>query len=157
MATGRPSGRPRGGTKTDGQGTAPTPPKDFTDAHKAVWRKLWKSSSQLKPEDAFIIERLSKNWVELAVLETETQATGFIKTIEMTNGAMTMHPYYARIDKLDVMINARLASLAFSPSDRARLKLETDEIVDDAVERMEASFGRLTQEYMAMAKELQDD
>lgn len=154
MATGRPTGRPAKpveahrllgnpghkqlpaapgpGEGIDSNGTAPQPPILGT-AGTELWFHTWQAGRQwLAPEaDYTTVQLLCEAFDEYHEIRNKF-ATGEAERIYVSsNGSFVTHPYVSQMKELRVQMTSWLASLGFTPSDRARLGLAEVRVRDE--------------------------
>jgi P27 family predicted phage terminase small subunit len=170
MSTGRPAGRPAKpverhrtagnpskkrlpmaplpGGGLDSPGTIPAPPSTLQIAGLAVWERLWVAGrSWLSPDaDYLLVAKVCAH--EDAIAYRENLLRGDVTPwYEMPNGVLANHPAFTQANTLHTQQTAWLASLGFSPSDRARLGLAQVRVrdeLDELYRRREQRRGQVS-------------
>jgi P27 family predicted phage terminase small subunit len=168
-ATGRPNGRPPKPTEVKralgnqghrplpaapapnqglrGSVTIPVAPPLSVDA-RDLWDKIWTAGrTWLSPEsDYLIVTYVCQTHDELEEIRRSI-STGQVKRFyTLPNGSMVTHPLVSQLKDLRSQMTAWLASLGFSPADRARLgigEVRINDALDDLqhkrIERVKVS------------------
>lgn len=127
-ATGNPSHKPLPPTPLPGQALPgmrsdiPTPPVLGIDG-RDLWDQIWGAGrSWLSPDsDAVVITMLCQATDEAESMRRALAIGEVPRYYVLPNGSYVTHPYVSQLKELRAQITAWLASLGFSPSDRARL------------------------------------
>lgn len=148
-ATGNPGKRPLPIAPVPGQGEVavkdagiPDPPYPLNSVGLHWWYQTWQAGSEwLSPTaDLQIVYDIAKNREETDAIQQEFdqgRATRFYNN----NGRLYPHPLVAQLRSLEALRTGWLASLGFSPADRARLGLtevRTMDAYDSYKERVRA-------------------
>lgn len=144
--TGRPNGRPAKPTEQHrlagnpshkklpaaplpGEGLpaasgVPTPPPLGIDGTE-LWTQVWTAGSGwLSPDsDSAVITMLCQAFDEAETMRRALAIGEVSRFYVMPNGSYVTHPFVKQLQDLRTQITAWLASLGFSPADRARLGL----------------------------------
>lgn len=115
----------------------PTPPALGIDGTE-LWHQIWSAGRNwLSPNsDSAVITMLCQAHDEAEAMRRALAIGEVARFYVMPNGSYVTHPYVKQLQDLRVQITAWLASLGFSPSDRARLGLgETRQA--DALDELE--------------------
>lgn len=143
-ALGNPSHKPLPDAPLPGEGlpaasAIPKPPALEADG-LALWNQIWSAGrTWLSPgADSQVITLLCQAQDESEQLRAALNSGEVPRAYELPNGSQITHPYVTQLKDLRVQMTAWLASLGFSPADRARMNLgevrETD-VLDDLERR----------------------
>ena len=168
MATGRPTGRPAKpveaqralgnpghrsipaaplpGEGIESNGTAPKVPATLQQPGTDLWFQTWEAGRQwLAPQaDYTTIQLLCEAFDEYVSIRNQF-LTGEAERIYVTsNGSYVTHPYIGQMKDLRVQMTSWLASLGFTPSDRARLGLAEVRVRDELDELQRRRTERAT-------------
>lgn len=166
MATGRPTGRPR---KPAGKTTTsitysdevmekiPAIPEGIGEDGEILWHKIWASAhGWLMEADAVTILELCQIYDEKELYRRAISLGSVPRVYKMTNGALAPHPYVNLLKDARAQINSILASLGFTPADRAKIgameSLAEDPLVDLIKRKTERDLERREAQYARQAE-----
>lgn len=112
-------------------------PTDLTRQQKLLWQNFAKHAvpGQLEPADAELMRLLVVHASLAREYELKLRSTGPL--IKTPNGMPVQSPYLSMVNKQTSLVHKLLTSLAFTPTERARLgvgkfdMLAEDELDDD--------------------------
>jgi P27 family predicted phage terminase small subunit len=101
----------------------PVPPDDLADRGLTEWERIWTAGSSWRaPEqDYHWIAMTARAYDDIDEFRARVNRDGLIQQGSM--GQVIAHPLISEIRKCETLIMKCLATLGFSPSDRARLGL----------------------------------
>ena len=121
----------------------PTPPDDLGERGLELWYHVWTAGqSWLSPQvDSPIITLLCQAQDESEDIRAKLNSGEVERYYILPNGSYVTHPLVVQLKDLRVQSTAWLASLGFSPSDRARLgigEVRPADALDELNRRREA-------------------
>lgn len=103
-----------------------------------MWVRIWTAgASWLSPEsDAHVVTLLCQALDESEQIRRALAVGEAPRTYVLPNGSYVTHPYVSQLKELRSQMTAWLASLGFSPADRARMNLG-EVRANDALDELE--------------------
>lgn len=129
-----------------GASSVPIPPNTLGPVGLELWDHTWEAGrTWLSPDaDRTTITLLCEAMDEYAEIR-DLFRSGTIERVYVTsNGSIVSSPYLAQMKDLRAQMTAWLASLGFSPADRARLGLQEVRVRDELDELQERRRERAT-------------
>lgn len=116
----------------------PDPPVVFSGRGASEWENIWRAGFWLKDDqDYHWIEMICRAYQDIAIFRQQVEEDGLVVTGYA--GQMTAHPLIKEIRDCEKTIQKCLSVLGFSPTDRAKLAINTQkaqsalqDMIDDA-------------------------
>jgi P27 family predicted phage terminase small subunit len=110
------------GTVVEAPRLSPPLPDGLGERGVVEWAKVWDAGWWLKPDqDYHWVEMLARAYDDIEAFRGQVRREGRLARGSM--GQVVAHPLIGEARKCEVVIMRCLATLGFSPSDRARLNL----------------------------------